>query len=413
MRPVSLYALHAGYQRLHPRDGYRKFRDRPLRRTDFAGNRIVRAIGGRTGASAESDRRTDERTVGREDRSPAAVFRRIHGAVSGLPARHVALRPIYPQPLSRDPDHRRRRISNDRTAQHERQKDFRLRRLCDSGRRGSGARKNPRFRRAVAYLYERRVSRRRRNDYAPATRLSRFCRPAARPLPVAAGCDQSDASSVERRPLEQNDDRARLLLGEMCVLRYFARLYPPVRQRSGRMFRGLDGAGNRSDGQSRFPFRRRSRPAPVAERDFDRNPAQAAERRLVDERALREEFYRRSVPTDGLSGLHRGVGRPGGRFEPFAEDDEQRRRYRTGDPCHAEFMRRRNPGAHVPDVRFPDRDTAGKRRFVGSRAAVVSRRTGAFGILAPLCDDRPQPERAESRRVRSQTAQRPCASVCQ
>ena len=76
-----------------------------------------------------------------------------------------------------------------------------------------------------------------------------------------------------------------------------------------------------------------------------------------------------------------------------------------------EFMRRRNPGAHVPDVRFP---TETLQESVDSLevVAAVSRRTGAFGILAPLCDDRPQPS-GRNPEIWSQTAQRPCASVCQ
>ena len=88
------------------------------------------------------------------------------------------------------------------------------------------------------------------------SRHAHLGRPAAGPLPVAAGHAQSHAPPVERRPLEQADRGARLLLEEVQLLRRQPGLHRPLRRRlghrAGRPHRGHR-AGNRPDG---FPFRR-------------------------------------------------------------------------------------------------------------------------------------------------------------
>ena len=81
--------------------------------------------------------------------------------------------------------------------------------------------------------------------------------PAARSLPVAVRDAQPDASAVVRRPLEQADDRARLLLEAVHVLRRHARLHRALRPRAGRPARRSHRGADRRDRADRLSLRRR------------------------------------------------------------------------------------------------------------------------------------------------------------
>ena len=85
--------------------------------------------------------------------------------------------------------------------------------------------------------------------------------PAARSLPVAVRDAQPDAPAVVRRPVEQADDRARLLLEAVHVLRRHARLHRALRPRARGPARRSHRGDGRRDRPDRLSLRRRGRAA--------------------------------------------------------------------------------------------------------------------------------------------------------
>lgn len=169
--------------------------------------------------------------------------------------------------------------------------------------------------------------------------MSRLQRTALVEILLALRGDQPDAPPLERRTVEQDDARPRMLLGQMRLLRYVARLHRPVRRRNGCRTGGLDGHGSGPNRFPRLPFRRRSRTAEAVARPVAGTASARPPLHMVDEHPFRAGLYGRPVPTDGRRRLHCRIGRAGGSLRPAARNDKERHHHRTGHHRHAQLLR--------------------------------------------------------------------------